>query len=94
MRWSVGIQAEADRVLTREEIVELADAVTAYGGIASGIGSSVYGAQLIIEAGSRDEAIEQGTRAFLGAAASAGLPAGEVVRAEAVSEAEDAEGQP
>ena len=27
MRWSVGIEAEGDRVFTREEIVELADAV-------------------------------------------------------------------
>jgi hypothetical protein len=89
VRWSVGIQAEAGRVLTREEIVELADAVAAYDGIASGIGSSRYGAQLIVEAGSREEAIEQGTRRFLGAAATAGLPAGDVIRTEAVSEAED-----
>ncbi len=49
MRWSVGIQADGDRVLTREEIVELADAVAAYGGIASGVGSDRYGAQLIVE---------------------------------------------
>ena len=27
MRWSVGIEAEGDRVLTREQVVELADAV-------------------------------------------------------------------
>ena len=27
VRWSVGIEAEGDRVLSREEIVELADAV-------------------------------------------------------------------
>ena len=26
MRWSVGIEAEGDRVFSREEIVELADA--------------------------------------------------------------------
>ena len=26
MRWSVGIEAETDRVLTREQVVELADA--------------------------------------------------------------------
>ena len=29
MRWSVGIEAEGDRVLSREEVVELADAVAA-----------------------------------------------------------------
>jgi hypothetical protein len=40
MRWSVGIEAEGDQVLTREQVVELADAVAASGGIASGIGSS------------------------------------------------------
>ena len=36
MRWSVGIEAEGDRVLTREEVVELADAVAAHDGIATG----------------------------------------------------------
>jgi len=90
----VGIQAEGDRVLTREEIVELADAVAAYDGIASGIGSSRYGAQLIVQAGSHKEAIAEATRTFLAAAAAAGLPAGEVVRTEAVSEAEDEAGEP
>ena len=33
MRWSVGIEAEGDRVFTREEVVELADAVAASGGV-------------------------------------------------------------
>ena len=94
MRWSVGIQADGGRVLTREEIVELADAVAEHGGIASGIGSSRYGAQLIVEAGSREEAVEEGTRKFVAAAAAAGLPAGEIVRAEATSEAEDEAGEP
>ncbi len=59
MRWSVGIEAEGDRVLTREEIVELGDAIAASNGIATGIGTSRYGAQLVVEAASRDEAIEQ-----------------------------------
>ncbi len=89
MRWSVGIQAEGDRVLTREEIVELADAVAVYDGIATGIGTSRYGAQLVVQAGSREEAIEQATRQFAKAAAQAGLPEGPVVRAEAISEAEE-----
>ena len=39
MRWSVGIEAEGDRVLSREEVVELADAVAANSGIATGIGT-------------------------------------------------------
>jgi hypothetical protein len=89
MRWSVGIEAEGDRVLTREEVVELADAIASRAGIATGIGTSRYGARLIVQAGSRDEAIEQATGEFLKAAARAGLPAAPVVRVEAVSEEED-----
>jgi hypothetical protein len=91
VRWSVGIEAEGDRVLTREEVVELADAVAASAGIATGIGSKRYGAQLVVEAGSREEAIEKGTAEFAQAAATAGLPAAPVVRTEAVSEDEDVE---
>jgi hypothetical protein len=83
------VQAEADRVLSREEIVELVDAIAASDGIATGIGTSRYGAQLIVEAASRDEAIEHAKQELARAAASAGLPPGPVVRAEAVSEDED-----
>ena len=90
MRWSVGIEAEGDRVLTREQVVELADAVAASGGIATGIGSSRFGAQLVVEADSREEAIEKATGEFRRAAAQARLPAAPVVRTEAVSEDEDA----
>ena len=89
MRWSVGVEAESDRVLSREEVVELADAVAASHGIATGIGTSRYGAQLIVDAASREEAIEKATGEFVRAAAAAGLPPGPVVRAEAVSEDED-----
>lgn len=94
MRWSVGIQADGGRVLSREEIVELADAVAVHGGIATGIGTSRYGAQLVVEAADRDEAIRLGTEHLLRAAEVAGLPSGPVVRAEATSEAEDAGGGP
>jgi len=92
MRWSVGIEAEGDRVLSREQVVELADAVAASGGIASGIGSSRYGAQLIVEAESRKAAIEKATGEFTRAAAQAGLPPAPVVRTEAISEDEDTVG--
>ena len=91
MRWSVGIEAEADRVLTREQVVELADAVAASSGVASGIGTSRYGARLIVQADSRDEAVARATEEFTAAAAKAGLPPGSVVRTEALSEDEDAE---
>lgn len=91
MRWSVGIEAEGDQVLTREQVVELADAVAASGGIASGIGTTRYGARLIVQAGTREDAIAAATGEFTRAAAKAGLPPAPVVRAEAVSEQEDAE---
>jgi hypothetical protein len=89
VKWSVGIEAQSDRVLSREEIVELADAVAASDGVATGIGTSRYGAQLVVDAQTRDEAIAKATRAFEQAAAAAGLPAAPVVRTEAFSEAED-----
>ena len=89
MRWSVGIEADAGRVLTREEVVELADAVAASDGVASGIGSDRYGARMIVTAGSRDEAVEAATKEFSKAVATAGLPAGPIVTVEAISEAED-----
>jgi hypothetical protein len=89
VRWSVGIEAEGDRVLTLEQIVELADAVAASGGIATGIGTNRYGAQLIVEAGSREEAIEKATWEFWQAVRKAGLPTAPVVRTEAISEDED-----
>lgn len=92
MRWSVGIEAEGDRVLSREEIVELADAVAASAGIATGIGTNRYGAQLIVQADTHDEAVEKATVEFTAAAAKAGLPAYPVVRVEAVNEEEDALG--
>ena len=90
MRWSVGIEAEGDRVFTREEIVELADAVAASSGVATGIGTNRYGAQLLVVAGSRDDAVAAATEVFLAAARTAGLPPAPVVRTEAISEAEEA----
>ncbi len=89
MRWSVGIQAQSDRVLTREEVVELADAVAGYDGIATGVGTDHYGAQLVVDAPSREAAIERATTTFTAAVARAGLPEGPIVRAHAISEEED-----
>ena len=92
VKWSVGIETQGDRVLSREEIVELADAVAASSGIATGIGTNRYGAQLLVEAGTRDEAIEKARAEFARAVATAGLPVYPVVRVEALGEDEDAEG--
>jgi hypothetical protein len=84
----VAVVAQGDRVVTREEVVELADAVAANGGIASGIGTNRYGAQLIVHAGSRDEAIRAARAEFVRAAAQAALPPWPIVVAEAISEDE------
>ena len=91
-RWSVGIEAEGDRALSREDVVELADAVAASDGIASGIGSTRYGVTLIVQAGSRDEAVGKATEEFTRAVAVAGLPVAPIVRVEAVSEHEAVNG--
>ena len=76
-------------MLTREQVVDLADAVAATGGIASGIGTSRYGVQLIVEADSREEAIEKATEEFWRAVRKARLEPAPVVRTEAISEDED-----
>jgi hypothetical protein len=89
VRWSVGIEAEGDRVMKLEEVVELADAVASSGGIATGIGTTRYGAQLVVLAETRDEAVEKGRAAFAAAVVQAGLPGYPVVRVEVVSEDED-----
>jgi hypothetical protein len=93
VRWSVGIETEGDRVLSREEVVELADAVATSSGIATGIGTNRYGAQLLVEAGTRDEAVEKAKAEFARAVAMAGLPVYPIVRVEAVCEDEDEDGE-
>ena len=91
MRWSVSAQAAGDRELSREEIVELADAVAPAGGVASGIGQTAYGAQLVVEAETREDALVRGEAIFTAAAARAGLPAWPVSAITALSEDEDLE---
>jgi hypothetical protein len=92
VKWSVGIETQGDRVLSREEVVELADAVAASSGIATGIGTNRYGAQLLVDAATRDEAIEKARAEFARAVAQAGLPEYPIVRVEAVGEDEDGDG--
>ncbi len=91
MKWSVSVTAEGDRVVSHEEVLELADAVATAGGIASGIGTTSFGAQLIVEAGDREAALRRGTEEFLKAAAQAGLPAWPVTHIDAISEADELE---
>jgi hypothetical protein len=90
VRWSVGIEAEGDRVFTREEVVELADAVAASSGVATGIGTKRYGARLLVVADSREDAVAAATGLFLAAAKTAGLPAAPIVATVAISEADEA----
>jgi hypothetical protein len=89
VRWSVTVEAEGDRVLTREEIVELADAVAAHSGIASGIGTTRYGAQLSVEADSREDAVRRARAEFERAAARAGLPSWPIADVGVVGEDDD-----
>lgn len=89
MRWSVAVVAEGDRVVSREEIVELADAVAKSSGIASGIGTMSYGAQLIVEADTDDAAVEKAVAELARAAEEAGLPDWPATEAEAIPEDED-----
>lgn len=86
MRWSISVRADGDRALDREEIVELADAVARWEGIASGIGTTSYSAQIVIEAPTSDEAVERAIEVFTEAAERAGLPPWPVAWAESISE--------
>jgi hypothetical protein len=90
IRWSVGIEAEGDRIMKLEEVVELADAVAPISGIATGIGTNRYGAQVVVFADNREDAIAKGKEHFASAVQKAGLPVYPIVRVEAISEDEDA----
>jgi hypothetical protein len=89
IRWSVGIEVQGDRIMKVEEVVELADAVAPISGIATGIGTNRYGAQMVVFADNRAEAIKKGKAHFADAVQKAGLPVFPIVRVEAVSEEED-----
>jgi hypothetical protein len=89
VRWSVTLQADGDRVMTRAEIVELADAVAAHSGIASGIGTTRYGAQLSVEADSREAAARWASEEFVRAAARAGLPSWPIADVGVIGEDDD-----
>jgi hypothetical protein len=85
-QWSVGIEATGDAIMKREQIVELADAVAVHSGIASGIGNNCYGAKIIVEAGTREEAVERATGLFREAAERAKLPLWPVTTIETMNE--------
>lgn len=80
------MQAEGDRVIGLEEVVELADAVARNEGIATGMGTHSYGAQIVVEAPSSDEAVERAMAVFVNAAKRSGLPDWPVVNVETVAD--------
>ena len=87
-RWSVSIQAEGDRPVELDEVVSLADAVAPLDGIASGVGAMAYGAQIVVEADTADNAVEAAMEAFAAAVETANLPAWPMTRAEVIGEDE------
>ena len=60
--------AEGDRQIELEEVVELADAVAGMDGIATGMGTSSYGAQIVVEADTSDQAVDRAMELFSAAA--------------------------
>lgn len=89
MRWSVSLMAEGDREILLDEVVELADAVAGSEGIATGMGTSSYGAQIVVEAESSEEAVERGMSVFTQAVERAGLPVWPVVSIETIADEEE-----
>lgn len=89
VRYSVSMQAEGDREVTLEEVVELADAVAGLNGIASGYGTMGYGAQIVVEAENSDVAVDIALAQFAEAVATTSLPAWPVTHAETIGEDDD-----
>jgi hypothetical protein len=81
--------AEGDRMIELDEVVELADAVAASDGIATGMGTLGYGAQIVVEADSSDQAVDRAMAVFTAAAEKAGLPPWPITRAETIADDED-----
>jgi hypothetical protein len=91
MRWTVALQAEGDREITLDEVVELADGVAAHEGVASGMGTYSYGVQVVVDAQTSDEAVETALEILSAAAERAGLPAWPVVNVETEADEEATE---
>lgn len=93
IRWSVGLEASGDRIVSMEEIVELADAVATKNGSAGGMGTNAYNATLMVYAEDRDRAIAKAKEFFAEAVERANMPRWEITRVEVQSE-EDVEPEP
>ena len=88
-RWSVSIMAEGDRIIELDEVVELADAGATAGGIASGMGTASYGAQIIVEGADAEEAAQRAVEIFNHAVHTAGLPVWPITQIETIREDEE-----
>lgn len=91
MRFSVSLVAEGDREIELDEVVELADAVAGNEGIATGMGTHSYGAQIVVEADNSEEAVKRAMTVFSTAVETAGLPVWPVVSVDTIADEEDAE---
>lgn len=91
MRWSVGISAEGDGIMSQDQIVELADAVAIHSGVATGVNQNRYGAQIIVEADNRTLAEQVARKLFAEAVQTAALPVWPIVSVDTLSEEEDSE---
>lgn len=89
MRYSVGMRCDGDKVMSPDEIVELADAVAIHNGIATGIGQEAYGAKIIVDADTAGEAEVVAKEHFRVAVQQAGLPAWPIAEVETLSEEDD-----
>lgn len=89
MRWSVGLRCAGDKVMSPDEIVELADAVATLNGMATGIGQESYGATIVVDADNRAEAEAVAREKFLAAAQTAGLPNWPISEIQTLSEEDD-----
>ena len=89
MKWSVSLIAEGDRIIHLEEVVELADAVAVFNGVATGMGTPSYGARIDVDADDSDQAVELAMGMFQAAAAKAGLPIWPITHAETLTDDED-----
>ncbi len=72
-----------------DEVVELADAVAASDGIASGMGTYGYGVQVVVEADDSGHAVELAMAVLAGAVEKSGLPSWPVVTMETIAEDEE-----
>ncbi|MEX2652033.1 MAG: hypothetical protein WD473_06270 [Acidimicrobiia bacterium] len=81
--------AEGDRMIELEEVVELADAVAGSDGIATGMGTLGYGAQIVVEADSSDQAVDLAMALFTAAADRAGLPPWPITKAETIADEDE-----